>query len=99
MSGLVLLLVASVEFVAGQQVGQRIGPATDDPRGMAGQQGFPPGAAVGDAYYAKLTVRHTHFLNGVRCRLRGGVSMTDRPIGDPRIVTQRPRHMEAQTMA
>lgn len=61
----VLLFVAFLALVLGQQVGQRIGPATDDPRGMQGQQGFPPGAAIGDAYYGKLTV-----LGGARCVAR-----------------------------
>lgn len=70
MLGLLLCVTVLAGLVSGQQVGQRIGPATDDKRGMQGQQGFPPGAALGDAYYAKLTV-----CVGVCVSTTGRVSM------------------------
>lgn len=94
-----LLVVVLARLVSTQHIGQRVGPATSDARGMQGQQGFPPGAAIGDAWYGKLTVRYIHNSHLVRCLFLGGASITDRPVEDPPIVTPRPRHMEAKTMA
>ncbi len=53
-----LIIILSLWLVrsGAQQVGQLIGPAVDDPRAMLGQENFPPGGALGNAYYGLLTV-------------------------------------------